>query len=109
MWILKWLRDRKKGVDSPAPTQVVFNEEFIPRPQNQEQKQVEYLVGELAAVNSRKLGMERRSFLRSSLGMAAYFWASNQVYGRRGAAHRPTKMSCRCQAQVMAAAAIPTS
>ena len=81
MWIPKWLRDRRKGVDSPAPTQVVSNEEFIPRPQNREQKQVEYLVGELAAANSRKLGVKRRSFLRSSMGMAAYFWASNQVYG----------------------------
>ena len=81
MWIPKWLRDRRKGVDSPAPTQVVSNEEFIPRPQNREQKQVEYLVGELAAVNSCKLGVKRRSFLRSSMGMAAYFWASNQVYG----------------------------
>ena len=38
-------------------------------------------MGELAAANSRKLGVKRRSFLRSSMGMAAYFWASNQVYG----------------------------
>ena len=38
MWIPKWLRDLKKGVDSPMPTQVVSNEEFIPRPQTQAQK-----------------------------------------------------------------------
>ena len=30
MWIRKALRDIKKGVDSPMPTQVVSNEEFIP-------------------------------------------------------------------------------
>ena len=34
-------RDLKKGVDSPVPTQVVSNEEFIPRPQTEQQKQVE--------------------------------------------------------------------
>src|SRR4051794_19161474 len=34
MWIPKWQRDRDRGVDSPIPTQVVSNEEFIPRPQN---------------------------------------------------------------------------
>jgi hypothetical protein len=43
MWIPKWERDRKKGVDSPVPTQAVSNEEFIPRPQTDKQKQVEHL------------------------------------------------------------------
>ncbi len=33
MWIRKIERDLKKGVDSPLPTQVVSNEEFLPRPQ----------------------------------------------------------------------------
>ena len=41
MWIPKWERDMKKGVDSPIPTQVVSNEEFIPRPQNAEQAEVD--------------------------------------------------------------------
>ena len=48
MWIPKWQRDQQKGIDSPVPTQVVSNEEFIPRPQNQQQKQVEYLTSVLA-------------------------------------------------------------
>jgi predicted TIM-barrel fold metal-dependent hydrolase len=82
MWIPKWLRDRKKGVDSPVPTQVVSNEEFIPRPQNDKQKQVEALIGEMAEEKSRKLGMERRAFMASSMGMATAFLASNRVYGR---------------------------
>ena len=81
MWIPKWKRDRKKGVDSPIPTQVVSNEEFIPRPQNEKQKQVEVLIGELAEEKSRKLGMERRVFMASSMGMATAFLASNMVYG----------------------------
>ena len=41
MWIRKIERDLKKGVDSPLPTQVVSNEEFMPRPQTERQKQVE--------------------------------------------------------------------
>src|SRR5436190_21816708 len=82
MWIPKWQRDRKKGVDSPVPTQVVSNEEFIPRPQNDKQKQVEYLTGVLAEEKAKKLGMDRRSFMASSMGMATAFLASNMVYGK---------------------------
>ena len=44
MWIRKGERDRMMGVDSPIPTQVVSNEEFIPRPQTEKQKQVESLI-----------------------------------------------------------------
>ena len=29
MWIPKWQRDQKKGVDFPFPTEVLSNEEFI--------------------------------------------------------------------------------
>jgi hypothetical protein len=81
MWIPKWQRDRKKGVDAPVPTQVVSNEEFIPRPQNEQQKQVEFLIGELAEERAKKLGMDRRAFLASSMGMATAFLAANMVYG----------------------------
>src|SRR5438105_2616840 len=81
MWIPKWQRDRMKGVDSPVPTQVVSNEEFIPRPQNDKQKQVEKLIGILAEEKSKKLGMDRRSFMASSMGMATAFLAANKVYG----------------------------
>jgi predicted TIM-barrel fold metal-dependent hydrolase len=81
MWIPKWVRDRRKGVDSPIPTQVVSNEEFIPRPQNKQQRQWEVLIGELADQNARKLGMDRRDYLRTSMGLATAFLASNMVYG----------------------------
>ena len=54
--IPKWQRDRNKGVDSPVPTQVVSNEEFIPRPQNAQQKQVEQLIGELAEEKAEEAG-----------------------------------------------------
>jgi len=81
MWIRKHERDRKKNVDSPVPTQVVSNEEFIPRPQSAEQKHVEHLIGELASAKAKKLGLDRRDFMRTSMGMATCFTAMNQVYG----------------------------
>jgi predicted TIM-barrel fold metal-dependent hydrolase len=81
MWIRKKQRDMKKGVDSPMPTQVVSNEEFIPRPQTPRQKQVEQLIGEMADTNSKRLGMDRRKFMASSMGLATCFLASNKVYG----------------------------
>jgi uncharacterized protein len=81
MWIPKWQRDRSRGVDSPVPTQVVSTEEFIPRPQNDRQRQVEVLSQAIAEENARKLGIDRRAYMASSLGMAASFLASNQVYG----------------------------
>jgi len=81
MWIPKWVRDRKKGVDTAMPTQVVSNEELIPRPQNKKQKQVEYLIGTMAEEKSKKLGLDRRAFMASSMGMATCFLAQNMVYG----------------------------
>ena len=52
MWIRKALRDFRKGVDSPMPTQAVSNEEFIPRRQSETRAQ--------------KLGIDRRSFMAST-------------------------------------------
>src|SRR5205809_3400432 len=82
MWIRKFQRDRKKGVDSPMPMQVLSNEEFIPRPQSKKQKEVEYLIGQMAEEKSRKLGMDRRTFMASAMGLATCFVASNKVWGK---------------------------
>jgi hypothetical protein len=81
MWIRKIERDRKKGVDSPMPTQLVSNEEYIPRPQTPQQKQVEALIQEMSVQKAKKLGMERRDFMRSTMGLATCFLASNKVFG----------------------------
>lgn len=81
MWIPKWVRDQKKGIETPMPTQAVSNEEYVPRPQNRDQARVEALTWEMAGEKAKKLGMERRDFLRSSMGMATGFLASNMVYG----------------------------
>ncbi len=82
MWITKGERDAKKGVISPVPTQVVSNEEFLPRPQNERQKQVEHLITEMSDVRAKKLGLSRRAFMSTSMGMATCFLAMNKVYGK---------------------------
>ena len=64
------------------PTQVVSNEEFTPRPQTTNQTQVDPLIGELSTARAKKLGIEWRDFMRSSMGMATCFLASNLVYGK---------------------------
>lgn len=66
MWIRKIERDLKKGVDSPLPTQSVSNEEYIPRPQNERQKQLEHLIGEMSIERARKLSIDRRLFMSSA-------------------------------------------
>lgn len=82
MWIRKGERDRMMGVDSPIPTQVVSNEEFIPRPQTEKQRQVERMIMERGAENAKKIGMSRRGYMASSMGLATAFLASNCVYGQ---------------------------
>jgi predicted TIM-barrel fold metal-dependent hydrolase len=82
MWIRKALRDLKKGVDSPMPTQVISNEEIIPRPQTEKQKLVERLIGQLSEERAKKLGLQRREFMRTSMGLATCFLASNIAYGK---------------------------
>src|SRR5688572_6798291 len=81
MWITKGERDRRLGIDSPIPTQVVSNEEFIPRPQTKKQKQVEDLIMEWGARNAKKINMSRRAYMASSMGLATAFLASNCVHG----------------------------
>ncbi len=82
MWVRKAVRDMKKGVDSPMPTQIVSNEEFIPRPQSEPQKRVENLIGEMSEERAKKLGMNRRTFMASTMGLATCFLAQNKVFGK---------------------------
>lgn len=81
MWIRKSDRDRETGKGTPVPTQIVGNEEFEPMPQSPDQRRVEQRIFELADHYSRKLGMSRRAFLRTSGGMAVSFMAMNEVFG----------------------------
>jgi uncharacterized protein len=68
--------------NSPVPTQMVSNGEFNPLPQSADQRKVEGRIKDLADETGRKLGLDRRQFLRTTCGMAAAFVAMNEVYGQ---------------------------
>jgi uncharacterized protein len=68
--------------ESPIPTQMISNGEYMPVPQTTQQKHVEQRIKELSETASRKLGVDRRRFLASTGGMAAAFLAMNEVFGR---------------------------
>ena len=66
---------------SPVPTRMVSNGEYMPIPQTEKQKRVEARIKELADSAAKKLGVSRRKFLVSTGGMAAAFLAMNEVFG----------------------------
>src|SRR5262249_45048174 len=85
-----WLSEREQrlvsgaetaSADTPIPTQIVSNGEHLPPPQSEIQKRVERRMMELADENGKRLGLDRRKFLRTSCGMAAAFLAMKQIYG----------------------------
>ena len=61
---------------------MISNGEYMPVPQTDKQKQVEARIQELSEQASKKLGVDRRQFLKSSGGMAAALLAMNEVFGR---------------------------
>jgi hypothetical protein len=65
----------------PVPTQMISNGEFLPLPQNREQRLVQALIEEWSAHYARRFRMDRRRFLASASGMALAFLAMNRVYG----------------------------
>lgn len=86
-----WLSDEQlakcapaetEGFQSPVPTQMVSNGEYMPILQTEKQKRVEARIKELTGTASKKLGISRRKFLVTSGGMAACFVAMNEVYGK---------------------------
>lgn len=64
------------------PTRIVSNEEFIPPPQTPAQSQCEHRTAELIEAASRRVGLGRREFLRTTGAMAASLLAMNAVFGR---------------------------
>ena len=71
----------REDLRSPIPTRIISNGEFDPLPQTEKQGQFEARIQDLADTYGKKLGMDRREFLRSSCGMAAAFLALNDVFG----------------------------
>ena len=66
---------------SPVPTQIVSNGEYNPLPQTEDQAKVESLIKEMGDYQAKRHGMDRRSFLATSAGMATAFLAMNKVFG----------------------------
>jgi hypothetical protein len=78
------LQDKSRGPSfcHPLPTQIMPNARPISLPQTPQQTQVSALIDRLAEARGRKLGADRRSFLRTSCGLASTFLAMNKVYGQ---------------------------
>jgi uncharacterized protein len=68
--------------DSPVPTRMVSNGEYMPHPQTEDQKRVEYRTRELGEAAAKKLGISRRKFFAGTGGLAAAFLAMNEVHGK---------------------------
>jgi predicted TIM-barrel fold metal-dependent hydrolase len=65
----------------PVPTQNVSSDEYMPRPQTPEQRNVEVRLIELADQLAKKQGMSRRRFFQTASGMAAAYLVMNEIYG----------------------------
>jgi predicted TIM-barrel fold metal-dependent hydrolase len=80
-----WVRqcDLDAGADDlpPIPARIASNEEFVPPPQSDEQRQYLARLAEISERAARRQGKTRRDFLRSGSGMAAALLALNQVHG----------------------------
>jgi predicted TIM-barrel fold metal-dependent hydrolase len=76
--------DMRQGFVSPSPlpTRLVSNEEYPPLPQTEQQAAIERRILELGERVGRRVGLERRAFLRTSGGMAVSLMALNEVFGR---------------------------
>ena len=81
MWTRKLKRDRDQDRSLPIPCQMISNEETTPIPQTEFEKKVEQTILEDAERYSRRLGMDRRTFLRTSGGLACAFLALNKNLG----------------------------
>ena len=73
---------------TPIPTQVVASDEYMPLPQNAQQREVQARLDAMADEFGRKQGLSRRRFFQSAAGMAAAFVAMNETYGNVFAASR---------------------
>lgn len=80
-WVRQCHLDAQRDELPPLPTRIVSNEEFVPPPQSERQRQVELRLWALAERSSAQLGMSRRDFLRTGCGLAAALLAMNEVFG----------------------------
>ena len=73
---------RRPSFGHPLPTQIMPNVRRVSL-QTRQQMQISALIDRLAKSRGRKLGTDRRSFLRTSWGLASlHFLVMNKVYGQ---------------------------
>ncbi|MCI0339130.1 MAG: amidohydrolase family protein [Acidobacteria bacterium] len=82
MWIRKCFDDEDKPLQSPVPTEICSNEEFIPPAQTARQARWETRIAEMADECAVRLGHSRRRFLQTTGGMAVAMLAYNEVFGK---------------------------
>ncbi|HWN98937.1 MAG TPA: amidohydrolase family protein [Blastocatellia bacterium] len=82
MWVRKCFADEEKAIQSPIPTEIFSNEEFIPPAQSSQQQRWEARMGEMAEQCAKKLGISRRRFLQGTGGMAVAMLTYNEVFGK---------------------------
>lgn len=80
--IRKCERAHLSAYRTPLPSRMVSNGEYMPVLQTHQQKMVEQKIIDMADANSKKIGMSRRDYLRSSCGMAVAFIAMNSIFGK---------------------------
>ncbi|GJL56426.1 MAG: hypothetical protein NPIRA02_35580 [Nitrospirales bacterium] len=67
---------------TPIPTQIISNEEFSPIPQTGHQDRVDSEIETQSTKLANRLGMDRRTFLKTTGGMAVALLAMNRVFGK---------------------------
>src|SRR3954453_19807312 len=81
MWIRQCDLDAEADDLPPIPARIASNEEFVPPPQSDDQRQYAARLAEIAERASTRQGRTRREFLHSGAGMAAALVALNGVFG----------------------------
>jgi predicted TIM-barrel fold metal-dependent hydrolase len=81
-WIRRHL-DRWSTLDERMPLDVLpaSNGEFVPPPPTEQQRHIMTLQDDAAERARERLGMSRRTFVRSAAAIGVGFWAVNQVTG----------------------------
>src|SRR5207302_11416635 len=79
MWVRQCDLDADSDLPSPIPSRIASNEEFVPPPQTNQQKQFEARLKAIADKEAKRQGLDRRAFLKTGSGMAAALVAMNQV------------------------------
>jgi hypothetical protein len=92
---MPWLRQRKGSPELPLKPPIelgaISNGEMF-RPASPHSERVTRLILEKADEGARRLGIDRREFLASSMGMATTLWAINMVNGCGGDDDRSGRM-----------------